>query len=370
MTARDPETNGAASGASRSTCGGRPITGTQPETGGYPDRGPSGRPAAGAVNGWEDGPVLLVTGATGYLGSAVVALAVRRGQRVRAAVRDPARAALLPDEVELVAADLDDAASLERAVRGCAAVLHVAGIVSDSLARTRAGNVEGTRRMLAASVAAGVSRFVYTSSSAAILTADGVVAEQPSGLPALTDAYSVSKAEAEALVLGTGAIEAMTVNPVNIYGPSPRGPRSYNGLFVAAARGEVDAVVDAPVGWVLAEDAALGHLLALERGEPGRRYVLCGEVAGFGRVLHTFADLVGGTRVATAPPGSSLGEGAGTFARRSEVYGRLPPVRVDDRGARALGLAARGVDEGLALTASWIGSPAPAPASARPHSQP
>jgi dihydroflavonol-4-reductase len=105
---------------------------------------------------------------------------------------------------------------------------------------------------------------------------------------------------------------------------------------------------------VLAEDAAQGHLLALERGEPGRRYVLCGEVAPFGRVLHTFADLVGGRRVRTVPPGSRLGPDAGTFARRSEVYGTFPPVRVDDAGARGLGFAPRGVDEGLALTASWI----------------
>ena len=109
-----------------------------------------------------------------------------------------------------------------------------------------------------------------------------------------------------------------------------------------------------PVGWVLAEDAAAGHLLVLERGEPGRRYVLCGEVAPFGRVLRAFADLVGGRRVRTLPPGSELGADADTFARRSEVYGRFPPVRVDDRGARGLGFDPRGVDEGLALTARWL----------------
>lgn len=114
-------------------------------------------------------------------------------------------------------------------------------------------------------------------------------------------------------------------------------------------------MVDAPVGWILAEDAAAGQLLALERGEPGRRYVLCGEVATFGRVLHTFAGLVGGTQVQTVAPGSSLGADAGTFARRSEVYGKFPPVHVDDAGARSLGFTPRGVEEGLKLTAEWIG---------------
>lgn len=302
--------------------------------------------------------MMLVTGATGYLGSALVELAVRRGLAVRAAVRDADRArALLPAGVEVVVADLGDVDALTRAARGCTGVLHLAGSVGHSAEETRRANVDGTRAVLSAATAAGVPRFVYTSSSAAIMDADGLLAEEPVGPPALTDAYSLSKAEAERVVLAAPGIEAMVVNPVSVFGPSPRGPHSYNGLFLAAARGEVPAVVDATVGWVLAEDAALGHLLALEHGEPGRRYVLCGGTATFGHVLHGFAAHVGGARVRVLPPGSALGEDAGTFARRSEVYGHFPPVHVDDRGARALGFAPRGVDEGLALTAAWTGAP-------------
>lgn len=299
----------------------------------------------------------LVTGSTGFLGSAAVEVALSRGHEVRVAVRDAARAqALLPADVDVVVADLGDVDALTRAAHGCAGVLHLAGSVGHSAEETRRTNVEGTRHVLAAATRAGVPRFVYTSSSAAIIDADGLVADEPVGPPALTDAYSASKAEAEALVLAAAAdgLGAVIVNPVSVYGPSPRGPHSYNGLFLAAARGEVPAVVDAQIGWVLAEDAALGHLLALEHGDPGRRYVLSGETAGFGCVLHTFADLVGGRRVTVLPPGSSLGADAGTFARRSEVYGHFPPVRVDDRGARAWGFAPRGVADGLALTAEWL----------------
>jgi dihydroflavonol-4-reductase len=144
---------------------------------------------------------------------------------------------------------------------------------------------------------------------------------------------------------------------VSIYGPSPLGPTSYNALFLSAARGEIDEIVDARVGWVLAEDAATGHLLALEHGTPGRRYVLCGEVASFGHVLHTFADHVGGKKVTVLPPGSTLDPEAGAFARRSEFYGRFPPVRVDDAGARGLGFTPRGVAEGVAETAAWLAQP-------------
>lgn len=300
--------------------------------------------------------MLLVTGAAGYLGSALVALLVRRGRAVRALVRDPGRAAaVLPDGVEIAVGDLADPPSLDRAVRGCTGVLHLAGAVADSAAQTRAANLDGTRAVLAAAARAGVERFVHTSSSAALIDATGLVTERPVAPPALTDPYSTSKAAAERLVLAADGIDALVVNPVNLYGPSPRGPLSYNGLLLAAARGEVAEVVDARVGWLLAQDAAVGHLLALDHGAPGRRYVLCGEVAPFGRVLHGFADRVGGTRVPLRPPGTDLGPGAGTFARRSQVYGALPPVRVDDRGARALGFAPRGVDEGIALTADWLG---------------
>lgn len=110
------------------------------------------------------------------------------------------------------------------------------------------------------------------------------------------------------------------------------------------------------MGWGLAEDVAAGMLLALERGEPGRRYLLCGEAASYRRVLHAFADPAGGSRVGILPPGSAPGPGAGTFARRSEVYGGFPPVCVDDAGARALGSTPAGIDEGLARTARWLRS--------------
>jgi len=202
-----------------------------------------------------------------------------------------------------------------------------------------------------------VPRFVHTSSSAAVIDATGLVTEVPRAAPALTDPYSTSKAAAERLVLAAVAdgLDACIVNPVGIYGPSPRGPLSYNALLLDAARGAVPAVVDTRIGWVLAEDAAAGLLLAFERGEPGRRYVLCGQVASFGQVLHDFADRVGGRRVRTVAPGSDLGPDAGTFARRSEVYGKFPPVRVDDAGARALGFRPVGVAEGVARTAAWTG---------------
>lgn len=301
--------------------------------------------------------MLMTTGATGYLGSALVHLLVRAGYEVRAVVRDPVKAAaLLPADVDIAVADLHDGDALRRAADGCTAVLHLGGAVGGTPPDIHHANVDGTRAVLAATIAAGVPRFVHTGTSAALMDATGLVAEDPVAPPALTDPYSTAKVTADQLVLAAAAdgLDVRIVSPVSIYGPSPLGPYSYNGLLLAAASGEVDEVVDATVGWVLADDVAAGLVLAMEHGEAGRRYVLCGEPASYRRVLHRFADLTGGRRVRTLPPGSALGADAGTYARRSEVYGGFPPVHVDDAHARALGFAPAGVDEGLERTAAWL----------------
>lgn len=309
--------------------------------------------------------MLLVTGATGFVGAAVVASLHEQGYAVRAVVRDPSRADVLPEGVERVAADLADAASLARAVDGCEGVFHLAAAVGMPGPEARELNVGGTRRVVEAVRRAGI-RLVHTSTSAAICVADPdgpgcVVAEDAAGGTALTDVYSTTKAEAEAVVLDAVAadgLDAVVATVVNVYGPSPRGPLSYNQLFAAAARGEVGGIVDTRVGWVLAEDVAAGQLRAFTDGEAGRRYVLCGEVASFPEVLDTYAELAGSPhRVQRLPQGSELGPDAPPFADRSVVYGRLGGYRVRDDGARALGVAPRGIAEGLALTAGWMPRP-------------
>jgi dihydroflavonol-4-reductase len=235
----------------------------------------------------------------------------------------------------------------------------VAATIRDSAAETARANVEGTARVLRAAADAGVRRLVYTSTTAAIIDSTGHVSERATTPTALPDAYARSKWDAEGLVLAAAAdgLEAVIVNPVSIYGPSPAGPLSYNTLLAAVARGEVREIIDTPVGWVLAQDVAAGHVLAFEHGATGTRYALCGEVASFPHVLNSYAELVGSEhRVTGLPPGSVLAADAPLFAYRSQVYGMLAPVRVDDTQARALGFAARGLDEGLRLTASWLAS--------------
>ncbi|MGI8554108.1 MAG: NAD-dependent epimerase/dehydratase family protein [Dehalococcoidia bacterium] len=307
--------------------------------------------------------MILVTGATGFLGSALVDYLVREGVPVRALVRSPQKAGVLPVSVERVPGDLSDEVSLRRAMEGCEGVMHLAAQVAASVGAgssfdaTRESIVGGTKRVMEAATRAGVRRMVYASSSAGIVDATGLVSEQAPNRTALTAAYSVSKAEMEGLIFKAVAdgFDVRIVNIVNGYGPCPAGVLSYTTALLQAARGEVDAIIDAEVGWVYTEDVSRGHLLAYERGEPGKRYVLCGETMRFPEILNRAAKLWDSAhRVRPLPIGTPVDPNASFFYHRAASYGALGPVRIDDAQARGIGFQPRGVEEGLRLTMEWL----------------
>jgi dihydroflavonol-4-reductase len=300
---------------------------------------------------------IFVTGGTGYLGSSLIELLLAEGHSVRALVRRPERADVLAPQVEQVAGDLTSEAAMIRGMEGCDGVFHMAASVGGTLEATRAFNAVGTTTVLRAAKVAAVPRMVHTSSSAAIITPEGLVNENAANRTALVDPYSVTKAEAETACFEAvdGGQDVRIVNVVNAYGKSPRGPMSYNLLIRAACEGALREVVDARVGWVLAEDVAKGHLLAFEHGQAGKRYVLCGEVATFSQFLGVARRLWGSIAPLTVvPPGSDLPPDAHFFARRSEVYGKLGPVSIEDANARSIGFTPTGMEAGLAQTIPWM----------------
>lgn len=302
--------------------------------------------------------MLFVTGGTGYLGSALVELAVKQGHAVRALVRTPEKAVVLAEGVERFAGDISDEDHLAKGMEGCEGVFHFAAAMGASWEESRDGNPGGTGRILRAARRAGVKRVVYTSSSAAIIRPDGLVSEKAENATGLIDQYSVTKMEAEGVVFEAvkAGQDANIVNVVNAYGPSPAGPQSYNRLFLASAEGKVPTVVDAQVAWVLAEDVAKAHMLAYEKGEPGKRYIACGEVASFPRVLNTFNEFWGtNPPLEVLPPGSDIPrDRLWGHAIRSEAYGKLGPMTIDDAQVRALGFAPTGLNEGLRVTVEWL----------------
>ena len=203
---------------------------------------------------------------------------------------------------ELVEGDLTDAASLDRAAAGCRHVFHVAADyriwVPDPEAMIRA-NVGGTLALMRAAQAAGVERIIYCSSVAALgLTKDGSPAIETTHVTeeAIVGTYKKSKYRAEQAVLDMvrqHGLPAVIVNPSMPVGPRDIKPTPTGKMIVDAASGRMPAYVDSGVNVVHVDDIAEGHLLALERGVIGERYILGGEDFFLRDLLALIADMVG-----------------------------------------------------------------------------
>ena len=229
----------------------------------------------------------LLTGATGFVGSAVARVLAARGHDLRLLVRPGGdRSNIAGLTAELVEGDLTDPASLARAADGCRTLVHVAADyrlwVPDPAAMMRA-NVAGTRALLLAAQSRGVERMVYCSSVAALgLVGDGSVADEatPVHPGKIVGIYKKSKYLAEQAVLDLvrdHAMPVIIVNPSTPVGPRDIKPTPTGKMIRDAARGRMPAFVETGLNIVHVDDVAEGHALALEHGVIGERYILGGE---------------------------------------------------------------------------------------------
>jgi dihydroflavonol-4-reductase len=240
----------------------------------------------------------LVTGASGFVGWHVARLLLERGHRVRALVRP---ASVIPDlAVERVTGDLRDPQSLERAVAGCGLVFHVAAdyrLWSKHPSDLYASNVEGTRNMLAAAQAAGVERFIYTSTVGCIGVPPGGVGDenQPVSLDSMAGAYKRSKfmAEQAALEFARGGFPVVIVNPTAPMGDRDFKPTPTGQIVLDFLNGAIPAYIDTGLNVVHVRDVALGHLLACEHGRIGERYILGSENMTLAEILKQLAAITG-----------------------------------------------------------------------------
>ena len=249
---------------------------------------------------------VLITGSTGFVGSAVAIAVARRGCRVRALVRRSSpRENLAGLNAEIMEGDIRDPVALGRAMAGVRYAFHVAADYRLWARRPQEifdTNVEGTRTVMHAAKAAGVERIVYTSSVAALaLNENGVPADETIAL-AEEDAigpYKRSKVLAQALVermIADEGLRAVIVNPSTPIGPRDIRPTPTGRLVVEAASGRVPAFVDTGLNLVHVDDVAEGHLAAMERGRIGERYILGGENVLLADMLGCVAELTGKRR--------------------------------------------------------------------------
>jgi dihydroflavonol-4-reductase len=233
----------------------------------------------GVTVGESDVKPTLVTGATGFVGWHVAQLLIEAGHHVRALVRSTSRLREL--DVETVTGDLRDPDSLARAAAGCGVVFHVAADYRlwarhpEELYRS---NVDGTRHMLAAARRAGVERFIYTSTVGCIgIPKDGIGDEDsPVGLPDMVGTYKRTKflAEQAALESARNGFPVVIVNPTTPVGDHDFKPTPTGKIVLEFLRGRMPAYLDTGLNLVDVRDVARGHLLALDQGRPGARYIL------------------------------------------------------------------------------------------------
>ena len=246
---------------------------------------------------------VLVTGATGFVGSAVALALAARGHPLRLLVRRGSdRRNLAGLAAELVEGDLTRPETLEAAVAGCEAVFHVAADyrlwVPDPAAMMRA-NVDGSVALLRAAHAAGVARAVYCSSVAALgVFGDGTVADEETEVHPgrIVGVYKQSKYRAEQAVLALARelrFPVVVVNPSTPVGPRDVKPTPTGVMIRDAAAGRMPAYVDTGLNIVHVDDVAYGHVLAYERGEPGERYILGGEDLSLAELFRMTASLAG-----------------------------------------------------------------------------
>jgi dihydroflavonol-4-reductase len=318
---------------------------------------------------------ILVTGASGFVGSAVANAFRRAGFRVRVLVRPTSPRINVDPADEVFIGDILDRASLARALEGMRYLVHAAAdyrLWAPSAAEVLHTNVEGTRMVMEEALRARVERIVYTSSVATLdLSADGPADETRSLSPdRAVGAYKRSKVLAEDLVrhmVQERALPAVIVNPSTPIGPRDVRPTPTGRIIIEAASGRMPAFIDTGLNFVHVDDVAQGHVAALRRGRIGERYILGGENRTLREALTDIAEIVG-----RRPPRLRLPRlaiypfafGAELFARATGTtpFATVDGLRMsrhhmffDDRKARReLGYASRPYREGLVEAIAWF----------------
>lgn len=315
---------------------------------------------------------VLLTGATGFLGTAVARRLRERGDRVRVLVRYPARAgALLALGCEPVVGDLSDEGALVRHCDGVEAVVHAAELHELGIPDARRPdlvdtNVCGTERMLGAALTAGVGKAVHVSSLVVLGDTRGRVADaswvrDPAG--GITSVYDRTKtvAHGRAHEIGARGLPLVAVQPGEVYGPGGRSVLDDLLGRVLAGRLPVLPFPELGVCPVHRDDVADGVLLALDKGVPGESYVLAGEPVRVREAVALLAELSGRRppRVsvpptllrALAPAGPLLGPALGLAPNLRELVActdRVTYWASADKAKDELGWACRPLREGLA----------------------
>ena len=322
--------------------------------------------------------MILVTGATGFLGSAVVRKLINRGYAVRVLVRPTSNRSNLEGlAVDIVEGDLLEEASLKPALDGCSGLFHVAADYRlwalDPVPMFKA-NVFGTSNILTAAGKYGVERIVYTSSVAVLGNLPGDLSateNTPVAFEDMIGPYKQSKFLAAVEVrklISTKDLGVVIVNPSTPIGPRDIKPTPTGRMIVEAASGRMPAYVDTGLNVVHVDDVAEGHLLAFEKGVVGQRYILGGNNILLRDILYEIANITGGRaprfRIPTGAimPFAYLAEFWARISRGKEPFASVDSLRMakkkmyfsHKKASEELGYLPRPAKQALIDSVKWF----------------
>ena len=319
---------------------------------------------------------VLVTGASGFVGGNLARRLWERGDEVRALVRTGSNTlAIDGTDIEPVTGDILDPPSVTRALSGCDAVFHCAAAYSFWSRHRRAiyqVNVQGTANVLEAAHQALVPKVVYTSTVSTIGLSGGARATEETPLDPrhLIGHYKKSKYQAEllALKMASEGLPVTVVNPTAPVGPWDVKPTPTGRMILDFLRRRIPAYLDTGMNLVDVEDVATGHILAMERGQPGQRYLLGNRNVTLKEVFNTLQDITGLSAPRwRAPYWLAMGAGYIDQFMESDLMRREPriplegvkiskkPMYVDCRRAvTELGLPQNSIEGALEKSVNWF----------------
>lgn len=319
--------------------------------------------------------MILVTGATGFVGNNLVRELVRQGESVRILVRPSSQLRGLADlPIEMAKGDLMDLASLQQAMKGCRQVYHVASSIDlspfkrEQLYRV---NVTGTKNVMCAAGEVSVDRLVYTSSAVTLgcgTTMMPISETSEYNLGWLNNPYIDSKKKAEELVLdfiGQG-VPAVIINPGYIFGQWDFNPK-LNKLLILAARGKLNFYFGGGLSVVDVADVVQGHLLAMKKGRVGERYIISNSNLTYKDFFSQINQQIGQPAPVIKFPTSLMI----AMGRIAEFYGQLTHQEVSissalsrlynhyhymssEKAIKELGYKPQAIEKSLAEAFSWL----------------
>jgi ornithine--oxo-acid transaminase len=340
----------------------------------------AGSPSAPAVTSIQHGDRVVITGASGFIGSAVTRAVQATGASVVALVEpgaDTRNLAGMPD-VERTVVDIRDAAAVRAAFNGARYAFHLAAVYR-FWARDRRifrdVNVGGTRNVIDAALAAGCERLVYTSTVGVLgleRTRLGVPADETcqADIGHLFGDYKRTKFAAEHEVLRAAAegLDVSLVLPTFPLGPADTAPTPTGKVVLDFLNGKLPGIADTALNVCHVDDLALGHLAALEHGRPGRSYILGGENMTMREILQALADCSGLAMPRLAVPRSVVvAAGVASTLVEGQLLRREPHVPLeaarmsttkmifnDDRARAEIGHKSRPARLAIEDSARWF----------------